>query len=267
MRRVRTYSTKDVLRLPDPTWQIAGVFPEGGLGVLYGPSGTGKTFVALDMALSVAEGYNWLQRPTKPGAVAYVVGEGRGGLKFRLRAWYEAHEPRLEMPFTWILQPVNFLNEADVKHLINLIRVPPSLLVIDTLARNFGGGDENETKDMNQFIQNVDLLRTELQTGVLVVHHTGKDLTKGARGNSALEGAADVMMMLSTKQRLKCLKQKDAEDFKTIHLDFPIIQLAGESSSRIVTLAEEQGRRGSPSGAPPKNHAENKKRFDAAFGI
>ena len=102
--------------------------------------------------------------------------------------------------FVFIPATFNLLDEAEIDEVIQIARDDlgqnPSLVVIDTLARNFGGGNENATQDMNLFITNLDRLKAEFGCTVLVVHHTGKDAAKKERGNTALRGASDTMILL-----------------------------------------------------------------------
>ena len=141
----------------------------------------GKSFVALDYALCIATGRPYLGRfESLRGSVLYIAGEGVSGLRNRVKAWLAHHEvvtpPR---NFVFIPATFNLLDEAEIDEVIQIARDDlgqnPSLVVIDTLARNFGGGNENATQDMNLFITNLDRLKAEFGCTVLVVHHTGKD--------------------------------------------------------------------------------------------
>ena len=62
---------------------------------------------------------------------------------------------------------------------------PGRLIILGTLARCFGGSDENAAKDMGAFIQGCDTSKAVTQTSVLIVHHSGKGQERGARGSSA----------------------------------------------------------------------------------
>jgi hypothetical protein len=99
----------------------------------------------------------------------------------------------------------------------------PSLIIIDTLARAFAGGDENTAKDMSVFVRNVDLLRDHFKCTALVVHHSGKVVEKGMRGSNSLQGAVDsefeVSREVGTKNVcLKVRKQKETEEAEDLWL-------------------------------------------------
>jgi hypothetical protein len=228
VKRRRGLTLEQVFVLPPPVWQIDQHFAVGSLVTLFGPSGVGKSFVALDYALCIATGRPYLGRfESLRGPVLYIAGEGVSGLRNRVKAWLAHHEvvtpPR---NFVFIPATFNLLNEAEIDEVIQIARDDlgqnPSLVVIDTLARNFGGGNENATQDMNLFITNLDRLKAEFGCTVLVVHHTGKDAAKKERGNTALRGASDTMILLDETDNsdgiaggaaVFCEKQKDAPEF------------------------------------------------------
>jgi hypothetical protein len=227
-RRRRGLTLDEIFVLPPPVWQIDQHFTSGSLVTVFGPSGVGKSFVALDYALCIATGRPYLGRyESLLGAVLYIAGEGVSGLRNRVRAWL-AHNQIEVPPSNFVVVPATFnlLEEGEADEVIEIAREDlgqsPSLVVIDTLARNFGGGNENATQDMNRFVTNLDRIKAEFGCTVLVVHHTGKDATKKERGNTALRGASDTMIFLDETDNsdgiargaaVFCEKQKDAPEF------------------------------------------------------
>ena len=152
--RLRLLSIVDLERLPDPIWQIAGVTPQGGLALLYGQPGIGKSFLALDWALSIATGQDWMDRRVQQGSVVYVYAEGAPGLKRRIAAWQATHG-QSNCPLWTLPRPLEVSNGVVRSELLSAIQqaaITPRLLVVDTLARCFGGADENATADMNAFV-------------------------------------------------------------------------------------------------------------------
>jgi hypothetical protein len=221
---IKLWTTDELEALTDPEWLIAGILPENGFAVIYGPPGSKKSFIALDWASCIATGLPWNGRKVTQGDVVYIYAEGKSALKLRNAAWYEHHEEKPER-LRFINQSINISDPAKVKHLIASIRadgVDPQFLIIDTLARNFGDGDENSAKDMNAFVAGADALREAFPgCTVLVVHHTGKDARNGARGSSVLNGAEDAAIEVVSGAEAKhghinCKKQKDADCFGTI---------------------------------------------------
>ena len=213
-RKTRLYTWQQLKALPPPEWLIDGILPKAGFSVLFGPPNVGKTFLALDLAL---------QRAIAGDLVIYVAGEGKPGIASRVSAWLTeyGHADNALENFRVHDGPVEMLAEKAVKDFIADLRGlerPPAMIVLDTLARCFGAGDENSAQHMGSFIKQCDLLRDAWPgCSVLVLHHTGKDERKGARGSSALLGAADCVMELSGSRdllTLQCEKMKDAERFK-----------------------------------------------------
>jgi hypothetical protein len=221
---VKFITIADLAARKPPDWIVDQIIPEGAFSVLYGPSGSYKTFLALDMALSIACGLEWRGMAVRGTPVAYVAGEGVGGLYKRILPWMHVRgEGRT--PDFHILDHSVQLTEAE--HLDALVAgiedlpVRPGLVILDTLARNFGAGDENSTQDMNRFVAAVDALRKATGAHVMAIHHTGKEASKGARGSSVLRAAVDTEIEIERTEGTPCVtfsvtKQKDAEEREPI---------------------------------------------------
>lgn len=241
--RFRLWTVEELEALPDPEWLIEDILPKGGLGILYGQPAAGKSFLALDWANCVAAGQEWCKRDVKAGDVVYICAEGASGLKLRVNAWRKVHNRELER-LRFLPQSLNMLDENDVCAFIREIQAhkcEPSLIIIDTLARCFGDGDENAAQHMNAFVAGTDAFRQAFpSTTVLVVHHSGKNAKKGLRGNSALKGAADSVVCLSNNNGLltmECKKQKDDERLTQIKLELRKVELGNGKSSCVIELA------------------------------
>lgn len=223
---LRLFSTTELIAMPPPEWLIEPLIPAGGLVVLYGPPGCGKSFVAIDIALAVATGTSWQGRPTNSGEVLYVGAEGGAGISKRVNAWlYHYGIQPSHVNMAWLMEAIQVEAASEAMDML-LDRVmveagqTPTLIVLDTLARCFDG-DENQQVDMGRFVAGVDRLRRECQATVVVVHHTRLDGER-ERGNTALRGGADAMIAASKRKggfiALSCSKQKDAEEFEEITL-------------------------------------------------
>lgn len=193
---------KPVLR---SRYLVKGWLDRGASSVLYAESNAGKTFFALDMAAHVAAGKDWHGHRVASGdkwagPVVYVASEGGVGIRNRLEAM-RRHRPDLDGD-NLILLPANvdLCTSDDGQWLADVLATlphKPSLIVIDTLARAMGNGDENTAKDMGQFVRSVDHLRAETGAHVMIVHHSGKDASKGARGSGSLRAAVDTEIELT----------------------------------------------------------------------
>lgn len=194
---------------------IKGLLHQGALSVLYGDSNVGKTFVAMDLAFSVATGQSWCFRKTAKLGVVYVAAEGGSGAMRRARALSIKYGAELSRSadFHFLPSAVNLRNDnEDLKALILAIKSAGNigLVVIDTLSRALSGGEENSSVDMGALVKNVDLLRQHTKAHVMLVHHTGKNESKGARGHSLLRAATDTEMEVAAGE-LVVTKQRDMD--------------------------------------------------------
>lgn len=187
------------------SWLVKGLLVDGGLSAIYGPPGTSKTFLALDMALHVAHGRDWFGRRVSPGAVVYVSGEGQSGMLLRMKAWRQEKGDGTRAPFALVPTSVNLFDDTagaetlidDVKAHAASLGLPLRLIVLDTLSRMIGSGDEDKARDINVVVQRAEKIQRETGAHVLIVHHSGKDRDRGMRGSNALLGAADAVIEVS----------------------------------------------------------------------
>ncbi len=201
-------------------WLIKGVLPKARLGVLFGASGSGKTFVALDLAFSVARGIAWRTRRTMRARVVVIAAEGGSGLGKRGQAYAQHHgfDLRTVHDLHIITAAPNFLDGDDISEVIaeikNLGEV--DLIIIDTLAQVTPGANENTSEDMGRALGNINLLHDATGAMNLAVHHAGKDLSKGSRGWSGIKAAADVQIEVlrheDGRREIVIEKMKDGED-------------------------------------------------------
>ena len=208
----------------DAAYLIKELLPAGALSVMYGKSGSGKTFAAQDMSLHIALGVRWRDLRVNQAGVIYIAAEGGDGALNRVAAFKAAypHYCGARVPFATIASPVNLLDpEADVGLVIQrveearrLIEMPVGLIVIDTLSRALAGGNENGPEDMGLFVRNVDRIRAETKAHSLIIHHSGKNEAMGARGHSLLRAATDTEIEVihdeaSGIRTMRVTKQRD----------------------------------------------------------
>lgn len=186
------------VRQPRPGWLIKQLLPETGLGVIYGRPSTGKTFLMLDLAFAVATGSPWRERKVRQGAVLYMAGEDAGGVRLRIEAWRVAVGDMYgdEVPLYGCGRTPNVMDDREYVEAGNAIvrqarELGARMLVIDTLARTMGGGNENAAEDMGKLIRWAEEVARNAGVLVMLVHHEGKS-SPGMRGWSGLHGAIDV---------------------------------------------------------------------------
>lgn len=198
---------EQVLAMPPPKYVITDVWPEGGVNVLYGPPGCGKSFLALDWSLHRSCGMDWFGRKVKPAVsrqgekqlVLYVAAEGAYGFGTRLRAWLQARgvsadsEAYSAILRTWRMYPhaINLTREEDLSRLRTYIAEEGiGLVIVDTLRKSMTGADENSAMDVGKLMSALEQLATMFDCDSLVVHHGGKGEGGNYRGSSAIEGDA-----------------------------------------------------------------------------
>jgi hypothetical protein len=234
-------------------WLIHGILPRKAFTALYGPPGSFKSFIALDMAEAIATGRPWMGNEVeKQGAVLYICGEGFGGMGARIKACQIHHSTPKGAPIYVIRHQLNLRSSAEdfnalmiaVVQLVETTGIEFQLLIIDTLARAFGGGNENDSDAMGSFITSMGKIQEFLACALMVLHHSGKDLAKGLRGHSSLLGAVDTQLEIlrfedQAKGIISLTKQKDGQD--GIRIGFEMTEVEISSSSLgfdpVVSLA------------------------------
>lgn len=186
--RYKLLDSDDLRALPPVTWCVKGVFPATGLAAIFGPSSSGKSFLALDLAAAIAEGAPWFGFRTTKTPIVYMALEGEGGIKLRFAAWEK--EKGRPLPLKVVLQPFQFAEQHDVNDLA--ATVPQgAVVIVDTLNRSAPTADENSSRDMGIILEAAKRLQTLTCGLVVLIHHTGKDTSKGLRGHSSLFAALD----------------------------------------------------------------------------
>ena len=231
---------------------VDDLLPEGSLAMLFGDPGCGKSFIAIDIAMCVATGTSFHGKPVNKGAVIYIAGEGYHGLTQRAWAWAAENEIPVEAAEIYISRtsvdiPDDDAREKLTSEIHSLLGEDgkPSLIVLDTVARNFGGADENSTKDMGAFITAVDAINAEFNCATLLVHHTGHADKTRARGAIALKGALDTEYRLSKNDAfltLECTKAKDFEEPKGMRFMLKPLDLQTEEEiigSAVIKLRDD----------------------------
>ncbi len=228
---------------------VEGLLTTASMSVVYGPSNCGKTFFIVDLALHVAMGKPWRGREVDQGAIVYLSLEGAQGIRNRLTAFRLHHELQgRALPFVAMPKPVNLLNDdADVSAVIALVKhvadetgLPVSMVIVDTLSRAMAGGNENSPEDMTAIVGNCDRIRDETGSHVCIVHHSGKDEARGARGHSSLRAATDTEIEIKrdpdlTFSSVRVAKQRDLEAAEPFGFTLQSVGLGTNRRGKDVT--------------------------------
>lgn len=229
----------DLLTLEPPAPLVEDLLYLDSVAVIFGPSGGGKTFLALDLAFCVGGALPWQGRAVHGGEVLYVLGEGRGGIGQRAKAWKQAFGADDPAGFRLFPEAVSLLDPGHVEAVAQwAAEHRPVLVVLDTLARAMPGGDENTARDMGAAIAGADAIRRASGACVLLVHHTGKDGLL-ERGSSALRAAADTVLPVKSSGGVITIggpetKQKDADPGREILVYLVPVELPDGSSSCVL---------------------------------
>ena len=226
----------------DQTYLVAGLLGSTGLTVVYGESGCGKTFWAVDLAGHIACGLPWHGKRVEQGPVIYVAAESPESVKRRLYAWRSRHEVDA-MPIAIVQSSINLMDN-DAERIVELGREiidqygRVALVVIDTLARSMVG-NENSGEDMGAYVMACDTIRAGLDTQVMVIHHCGKNDARGARGHSSLKAATDqeieVVANQDSTHSAKATKVRDDANGENFGFMLDVVELGENAYGEIVT--------------------------------
>ncbi|MGB0748172.1 MAG: helicase RepA family protein [Magnetospiraceae bacterium] len=246
-RRLRPVLIAEPIAQSDRKPLIKGLLGIAEFSVVYGAPKCGKSFVALDMAFSIARGVPWFDRTTEPGLVVYVAAEGQRGIDRRIQAYCQHHDvDPADVPLARIVDAPDLRsNIDDAQILIDEINAmardldrPINLIIVDTLARALAGGNENGPEDMGALIANIGRLQADTGAHVMLVHHSGKDTQRGLRGHSSLFGAVDAQIKvekLEASHRLTLEAAKDDPDGWSIGFDLLPVEIAVDDEGDPIT--------------------------------
>lgn len=208
---------------PEPIIE-GGVLDTDSVGLIYGGSGIGKSFLAMDWGLCVVHGLEWNGHKVKQGHVLYVVAEGAAGTGPRVEAWKEHRGIDTIEDIAWLPLAANILDRESREALIRIAEEQqPLFTILDTVARHIPGGDENSSQVMSMVVETLDAIKAVTGGCAIGVHHAGKDLAAGSRGHTSLRGALDHEFECTGSKvkgvqhvTVKVTKQKNHEDGYTL---------------------------------------------------
>lgn len=244
------FTVDDLEDIHPPEFLIDELLTEQGLAILYGAPGSGKSFIALDMALRIAYGMEWHGKATQRTGVLYIAGEGHVGLAKRVKGWRFEHAMEgASCPFLLLPVAVQMMEPKDVQKLIRtivagmeLVGEPVGLVIIDTVSRALTGADENTQETMSGFVHACGEIQNYIGGACLGIHHTGKEIARGMRGSSVLIGACDTSIKcegnIKEDQRVTITveKQKDSEEIDPISFTMKEVNLKYGLGKDVNTL-------------------------------
>lgn len=229
-----------------PGWIVRRILPRVELALIIGESGSGKSFLAFDLGAAIAQGAPWRGFRTKRGRVLIIVAEGAGFFHQRAIAYAQRHEVSLdELQIGVISDSPNLMQKEEVKSVVEQIRKfgKVDVIIVDTLAQATPGMNENAGEDVGKVLANCKALHRATGAVVVLVHHVGKDESRGARGWSGLKAAADAEITIVRRAEARTAvvsKMKDAAD--GLELPFKLVEVEigkDEESERITSCVVE----------------------------
>lgn len=238
--RFKLLSGDDLNKMPPMQWRIKGILPKEGTTAVFGPSGSGKTFLTIDMAYALASGGDWFGYKSKPCNVVYCALEGESGITNRVAAYRAIHDKNTQNIF-FLVQSFNLLESNDIQDLAQAIKITgqnAQVVIVDTLNRAAPGADENDSKSMGNIIAACKQLQKLLGGLVIIVHHTGKDATKGLRGHSSLHAALDAAIEIrrdGDRREWLVAKSKDGQDGASHPFELQVVELGFDEDNEPIT--------------------------------
>lgn len=255
---------------PEHEWLIKGLLTRGEVGMIAGPSKSGKTFLAGDGALAVARGVEWFGRRTLHGGVIYQAGEGQKGLKKRLRAYRKFHGLTVDddLPFVLLPARIDLYSSDDhtealideIKYWSSTFPVPLELVVIDTWATATAGANENDGKDVSVILERCARISRATNAAVLIVHHMNAGGEKVRGHSSILANLENVLLVRqvdglhdSDNRQIReavVSKNKDGTDGETFRFVLKSVQIGIDEDQDPVTSCVVARTNGDGSDAP-----------------
>lgn len=238
--RFRLLTPENLRNLPALRWRVKGVLPAVGVAAVFGPSGSGKSFLCFDLAAAVASGQDWFAHRVKPAPVVYIPLEGEAGFRLRADAWEAEQGRRMPDGLALVMDPFKLTDPEDVAALAEVVSATghEPVVIVDTLNRSAPDCDENASADMGRVIEGAKSLQRLTGGLVILVHHTGKDAGKGMRGHSSLFAALDAAIEVTReddRRAWKGGKVKDGEDGKAHPFRLQVHELGEDDDGDLIT--------------------------------
>ncbi|KGE04366.1 AAA family ATPase [Pseudohaliea rubra] len=233
--RFQLLTPEQLRALPPMDWLVKGLLPSQGVAAIYGAPGSGKTFVALDLALTLSEGVgNWFELKCKQAFVTYIALEGHAGIAKRVAAW-ASHNNNAPVEARFVLSALDLRRPEHVSALVDAIPQSegvPAAIFIDTLNQAAPGADENSSSDMGLLMAAANRISRDIGALVILVHHTGKDADRGLRGHSSMNAAVDTAILVEKKnavRRWRVTKSKDGDGDIEHWFDLKVCSVGSDS--------------------------------------
>ena len=230
--------TKQVLKVE---WLVDKLIPKSGVILAFGDPESCKSLWVQGMGYCIAAGLEYDGRATTQMKVVNYIGEGDEGLQPRYKALEIQHGCETDQLFN-SQEPAQFMDSVYTDEIIqDLLELGGvGLVVIDTLHRNFGNGDENSSKDFGLFMNNIDRLRKTVGCAVIIIHHSGHGDKSRSRGSSSIRASLDAEFCVTKKADYVTITCEKMKNFARSKMDLPLnykikeIQLDDDNTSVVL---------------------------------
>jgi hypothetical protein len=231
---------------PFPRWLIKEILPECDVGMVYGAPGSGKSFLCWDIACSLSRGVTeWGGKRARPTKCGWIAAEAVGSVGPRAKAYAQHHNIPVESFDVPVIAATPDLGDPkQVERIIAGVKaLQIGLLFIDTLSAVRGDRDENSA-EMQMVMNGARAIRYSTGCVVIVIHHVGKDVTKGARGSSAIRATVDVELEVERIEQgeagedvrnVKITKQRDGRDGQAFAYTLKVLEIGRDDDGDPVT--------------------------------
>lgn len=234
-------TAEDLRGMPASLYRVKNVLPREGIAVVYGASGSGKSFLTMDLAAALSGLEEWHGHRVAPCDVLYVCQEGHNGLPQRVQAYCARHGADACHRVRYITASFSLLNAGNISMLVESIEsagIYGGVVIIDTLSAASPGADENSSVDMGRILAAAARIREECRCLVILVHHSGKDVARGMRGHSMLFAAADAVIKVTRDENRRTWeleKSKDGLDGKSHPFRLAVVETGTDEDGDPVT--------------------------------
>ena len=214
-KRYELRTADDLALQPPALYRVKNIFFRDAIAAIFGQSGGGKSFAAIDLAFSISDGNDWFGYRVEPCDVLYIALEGQAGLAQRVKAVREKRGAEAGKRVKFMTSPFSLMFSDDIAALIATVKdagIRNGVIMLDTLNAAIPGADENASADMGRAIAATKRIREECGGLVILIHHSGKDATKGLRGHSSLHAALDTVIEVTRDGDRRCWKLAKAKD-------------------------------------------------------
>ncbi len=239
------WSTLDSVQMRQD-WLVEDLMFCGDAALMFGASGSGKSFLTVDLGVSVARGVPFLGKKTIQGPVIYQAGEGGKGLVKRLKAYRQENHVVGDVPFVLLPTRANlFAHDGDGDQFIAECKALKlhmnglALVVIDTLSTASPGANENASEDMSRLLQFGERLQRETGAAILWVHHKNAAGDR-ERGHTSLRANVDTALEVirdedSKARTLRVVKVKDGEDGEKLGFELQSVEIGTYDDGKPMT--------------------------------